>query len=189
MAFQHYRNLSRGNLCGCLAPNARPIRIQSTACEQKLWGNVLTTLGADMLYELANGTSCIVHDRSERDRETRACWQGLSWIRYACAREWRGKAPDEFGRGGMNITGYWEEQFRLLPEATHRMLKFYGQYYKGGVVDLYSCYIPAPAAPSQGAITSMESIDVCAKGAHILPFNAPQSGAEVQVPAALQLIA
>lgn len=145
MAIQHYKNLSKGAGCSCIAPNARPIRIQSTACEQKLWGKLLVEAGADLLYELARGTTCIIHDSSEQDRETRACWQGLSWIRYACSREWRGAAPREVVRGNLNLTSYWEQQFLSLPASTRRMLAFYGQYHKGHKVRLLSCWFPKPA--------------------------------------------
>lgn len=143
MAYVHFRNLSRGFLCGCSPSSAHIVRIQSTACEQKRWGAILHEVGGDFLYNLAIGNTCVVHDRSERDRETRACWQGLSWIRYATHRAWRDTAPPpEFSRGGMVITPYWEEQFWGLPRSTRNLLKFYKQFDKGTLIDLYSCYMP-----------------------------------------------
>lgn len=143
MAVQHYRNLTNGLKCNCSTPHCRFIRLQSTACEQKHWDKVLHELGADFYFELARGTTCIVHDKSEKNRETRACWQGLSWIRYACHRAWDGgKPPTEFSRGNMNISPYWEEQFKRLPTKTRRMLEHYRKYYNGGIINAYSCWLP-----------------------------------------------
>lgn len=174
MPHQHYINLSRGFECGC-PPNtgSRIIRIESTACEQKQWDKILKQLGADMFYELARGTSCVVHDKSERDRETRACWQGLSWIRYACGRAWMAApamVPKEFSRNGMEVTPFWEEQFRALPDSTRRMLDFYVKFYRGGMIDLYSCYMPKGGVllrfPEKitPVVEQREEVAVCAVG-------------------------
>ena len=151
----HFRNLSRGFLCGCSIPASRVIRLQSTACEQKRWGPIIHEVGADLLFSMAMGHECVIHDRSEKDRETRACWQGLSWLRYATNRAWSEKEPpQEFSRGGMVLNPYWEGEFRGLDRPTRRLLRYYGKYYTGGAIKLESCYegaddISADDGPSE----------------------------------------
>lgn len=143
MTIKHYINLSNGWICGCDVPSPHGItRIQSTACEQKRWASILDTLGADLLYNLAQGNACVIHDRSEKERETRACWQGLSWIRYATHRAWNPglPPPSEKSRGGMALNRYWERVYQDLPNSTKHLLKYYRKYYTGGAVRLYSCY-------------------------------------------------
>ena len=121
----------------------RAIRLQSTACEQHRWDAILKELGADLFYNLAIGESCIIHDKSERERETRACWQGLSWVRYACHRTWRvSEPPMEFSRGGMPLNPYWEEQYKLLSRGTRHLVRYFKKFDKGGMLDMYSCYTP-----------------------------------------------
>ena len=146
MAIVHYRNLTNGLFCDCppwTLYKTRVVRLQSTACEQKRWEAILHELGADLYYNLATGESCIIHDKSERERETRACWQGLSWVRYACHRAWReGEPPMEFSRGGMPLNPYWEEQYRGLSRSGQHLLKYFKKFDVGGMLDVYSCYTP-----------------------------------------------
>lgn len=147
MPYIHFRNLTNGLICPCPAwqtTNSRVVRIQSTACEQKRWGPIIHEVGADLFYCLAKGDHITVHDRSERQRETRACWQGLSWIRYAAHRAWRDTPPpSEFSRGwGMLLNPYWEQEFRKLPRTTRNLLAYYKKFDRGWPIDLHSCYIP-----------------------------------------------
>ncbi len=145
--YVHFRNLTRGLICECpswTVHQSRVVRIQSTACEQKRWDAILREVGADFYYCLAKGDAVVVHDRSERNRETRACWQGLSWIRYATHRAWRETEPPiEFSRGGMVLNPYWEEQFCQLPRSTRNLLRYYRKFDRGGLIDAQSCYVPA----------------------------------------------
>lgn len=140
----HFRNLSRGLLCPCKtsAERLRYTRIPSTWCEQKLWDRVIDGAGPELLFALANGHIGIVHDLSERSRETRACWQGLSWLRYACWRAWNNKpAPTEVSRSGLVINDYWEEQWRVLPRPVKHWLRYFGQFYTpGNTIWLRSCW-------------------------------------------------
>jgi hypothetical protein len=107
-----YANLTNGLLC---APSDAPlVRLPSTWCEQKAWDKVLTGLGADLYAHLARGEAITVHDQSERERQTRAQWQGLSWVRYACAVAWGLKPRREISRFGMDVTEYWADVYESL---------------------------------------------------------------------------
>ena len=122
-------NLTNG--LACTVENPRYLRIQSTWCEQKLWADVLWTLGADFYYHLARGEQIIVHDQSERRRETRACWQGLAWVRYCCERAWGLPVSPPIMRGGHSAEGYFQTQYEALPERIHTYLAYYKQQATG----------------------------------------------------------
>lgn len=134
----HYANLTNGILC---APKgAGYIRIPSTFCEQKLWGRVVYGAGPDMLSALAMGYPVVVHDQSERQRATRAQWQGLSWLRYACSAAWGLELPVEESRSGMNVTGYWEEVWDGLERPEKNWLRYFGRFAEGTeIADLKAC--------------------------------------------------
>lgn len=126
MATIEFANLSRGLLC---APDdARIMRLQSTWCEQKEWDKVLMTTSPELYYRLAQGDEIIVHDLSEKQRETRAQWQGLSWIRVATSLAWYEVTPVEFARNGMNVTSYWVKQFGKLDRKTKRYVRRFAEW-------------------------------------------------------------
>jgi hypothetical protein len=130
-------NLSRGLSCSVEQP--RYMRIQSTWCEQKRWADVLWTLPADAYYHLAQGYRCIVHDQSEKPRQTRAQWQGLSLVRFVCGVAWYETAPAEHSRSGMHISPYWAEQYNGLPERLLTYVARFKEWAVGGPVRLESC--------------------------------------------------
>src|ERR1700721_1367744 len=108
-------NLTRGVFCPHLDGKhpAYPIgpyrysRIQSTQCEMKQWDKVvLSSFGPDLWMHLAMGHHLVVHDFSEKPfkhhieirRETRACWQGMQFIRYVAERVWQMPPTSAYGR-------------------------------------------------------------------------------------------
>lgn len=133
----HYANLTRGLLCPFTA--TRFCRIQSTHCEQKQWGRVLHGAGPDLLMHLALGIEVVVHDRSERDRPTRAQWQGLEWLRIACSLAWGSSHSPVRGRGGVAMTCYLEQMWRDLPRPDQRYVTYYGRYSRGRPVQVRGC--------------------------------------------------
>lgn len=137
----HYANLTNGVLC---APqNGRFTRIPSTFCEQKMWGRVVYGAGPDLLTALARGASVVVHDQSEKQRVTRAQWQGLSWLRYACSMAWGLEEPVELSRGGANVTGYWRGAWLGLDSPDKAWLRYFGRFAQDlAVVDLRPCDCP-----------------------------------------------
>ena len=143
-SIHHYRNLTNGLRCPCYTFDFKLVRIQSTHCEQKLWDRILHELGADFLHTLATGQVMVVHDLSEKQRETRACWQGLSWIRYATHRAWYPDdvPPKELSRNGQDVSQYWEHQWHDLDRPTVNLLNHYRKYVSGPRNSkLTSCYL------------------------------------------------
>jgi hypothetical protein len=134
----HVANLTNGLFCPHIEEieNLRYSRIQSTHCEQKRWVQVVNGAGPDILMNLALGHEVIVHDKSERRSETRACWQGLSFIRYACEVRW-GLETTPINRPGMEA--YFREVLRRIGEPTERLLDYYSHYNGGYPIDLHSC--------------------------------------------------
>jgi len=128
MTTYHYANLSNGLEC----PHLKHIpyslvRIQSTWCEQKRWEDILMTLSPDIFFRLAQGDRCIIHDVSEKPRITRAVWQGLPWIRFACRKAWKLPSEKEFTRGH-EVSNYFESQWRELSERCRTYLKYFRKY-------------------------------------------------------------
>jgi hypothetical protein len=164
----HYANLSNGLGCphleGHLVP-PRVVRVQSTWCEQQRWGDVLLTAGADLLYHLARGERCVVHDVSERDRETRACWQGLSWLRWALSRAW-GVAPEPevFKPSGMAAGRFWERTWLGLDDVPRTYAGRFRQWHRGGPVDLRSCWALSHAGPARHDVKMRGSELTCSCG-------------------------
>lgn len=116
-------------------------RIQSTHCEQKRWDLVIYGAGPQLLSLLALGAETHIHDQSEKERETRACWQGLPLIRRACEMTWRlpiTPLPPRH-RGGIALDRYLTEQVRLLPDSVLAFVRYYRRFNPTGV-KLYSCY-------------------------------------------------
>lgn len=144
----HYINLTRGTMCPhnpVNLPHARYVRLQSTWCEQKLWEQVLWTTDADLFFNLAIGNRCVVHDASERDRETRACWQGLAWIRYACERSWGLPASPPVMRNGHNASAYFGFIYEKMSANTRNYLRYFRQYHQDTPILLESCYAKNPS--------------------------------------------
>lgn len=121
----HFANLTNGIIC---APqNYRFVRIPSTWCEQKRWDRVLYGAGPELLLLAAAGHEIVVHDQSERQRMTRAQWQGLSWLRFACAAAWGLNPQREFSRNGMDVSSYWEAQYARLGDTDRSWLEYFGE--------------------------------------------------------------
>jgi hypothetical protein len=115
------------------------IRIQSTYGEQQLWEKMLLDLDNNFLMKLAIGRKCCVIDftsRKLKNNTSRACWQGLSWIKYCLNKAWFNneiQLPN-----GMHT--YFSEQYKLLNRCTKKKLKYYRKFLLTNRVDLgYIC--------------------------------------------------
>ena len=137
-------NLSRGVFCPHLDDKhpAYPIgpyrysRIQSTQCEMKQWDKVvLTSFGPDLWMHLAMGHHLVVHDFSEKPfkhhieirRETRACWQGMQFIRYVAERVWQMPPTSAYGR---NREQLMNPQFSYMYDELLDTTKNWVRYYR-----------------------------------------------------------
>lgn len=134
----HYLNLSRGQLCAGHVPNPHFLRLQSTWCEQKRWADILWTLGPDFYINLARGP-VTVHDVSERPRTTRACWQGLVWVRFACERLWEGPEHPAIGRNGQDMTPYFTGELGRLDDRVRTFVRYFRSHYQGRPLSLDVC--------------------------------------------------
>ena len=127
-----YVNLTNGLACLPHIESPRYLRLQSTWCEQKRWQDILWATPPDLFMDLATGNPLVVHDVSERPRWTRACWQGLEWIRVASSRAWALAPPEPLSeRGGRAMRQYLMAQYALLPRQTKGMLRYYKRYLTG----------------------------------------------------------
>lgn len=136
-----YANLTRGVWCPHISGvPSRYTRIQSTACEQKNWPDVIHGAGPDLLMHIALGEHVIVHDLSERDRETRAMWQGLTFVRRVCERFWHLPLTPIRGRGGSTMEAYFDEQIPQLPTSIKRHIRHFGKYVETDSIALDSCW-------------------------------------------------
>lgn len=133
----HFVNLTNGLDCTPREPHFT--RIQSTWCEQKRWSDVLATAGADLLFHLATNDTIIVHDRSERGRITRALWQGVPWVRYACARAWDHDPGRVRVRNGVDVTSYFAGAYDNLNPRVVRQVSYFAKWSTGSVAMVLPC--------------------------------------------------
>lgn len=141
----HYINLTNGLHCPhgsylnrTLTPYSY-VRIQSTACEQKRWDDVVFGAGPDLFMMLARGASIIVHDKSEKERETRAMWQGLRWCQYVAERTWGLPVMPILGRGGKSMQQYFDQQYHILSKGV-KFVAYFGRFLDTDQLYLRSCY-------------------------------------------------
>ena len=116
------------------------IRIQSTHCEHKLFEHVLRDLDANFLMKLAIGKECVVLDctsRKKKGNKSRACWQGLSWIRYCLNRIWfKRHITLDYG-----MHKCFEEHFLKLSSGTRKKIKYFRKFVLTNDINLrYICY-------------------------------------------------
>ena len=103
------------------------IRIQSTACEQKRWDFILQDLDYTFLMALTQGNICYVYDYSNKKDTPRALYQGIPWIEYVLNRIWFNLERPVYVKK-MNVTNYFEEQYKLLTHPTKKKLKYFKKF-------------------------------------------------------------
>src|SRR5574340_899417 len=111
----HFINLTNGLPCYYTIDG--PVHytlLQSTACEQHRWGDVLRDMGADFYMHLAMGYTIVFHDRSERKPQPRAYYQGIAWVRYALGRAWFYRALDKVYVKGTDCTRYFYLEYNKV---------------------------------------------------------------------------
>jgi hypothetical protein len=121
----HYANLTRG--VACAPPNALLCRIQSTQCEAGQWERVLLSVPDDLIARAALGQFIVVHDRSEKSRETRAMWQGLTLAKITMEFSWFGELRSRYSsrRGGESSLQYLRNVASQLPEHVRRKYDYF----------------------------------------------------------------
>ena len=132
MAVRYYINLTNGleflektEQCNCAF-----IRIQSTACEQKRWGEILMDLDYTFLMDLALGNECFVIDYSQKKDMPRSLYQGLEWIKYALGRVWFDRHYKPCVKGH-NCIAYFDTEFEKIKKGKAIMkLKYFKKFIK-----------------------------------------------------------
>lgn len=107
--------------------NLKFIRIQSTACEQKRWDFILQELDYSFLLDLALGNNVTVVDYGANKEVSRACYQGVEWIKYALNNCWFGKDEKAFVRG-TDATNYFGECYAKLEKRTLKKLNYFKKF-------------------------------------------------------------
>lgn len=110
-----------------LQRNPQFIRIQSTYLEHGLFELTLKELDNNLLMKLAIGKDCVILDctsRKLKNNTSRACWQGVEWIKYCLERIWfyrNIKCPS-----GMH--DHFNKKFNKLSRCTLKKLKYYRKF-------------------------------------------------------------
>lgn len=104
------------------------VRIQSTFCEQKMWGNILLDLDYTFLLPLARGLPVTVYDYGAKKEISRAIYQGLEWIRYALNRRWHGINNDKIYVRKHNVTTYFSEQYDMIDSKIFKKLDYFKRF-------------------------------------------------------------
>lgn len=103
------------------------IRIQSTQLEHKQLELVLKDLDNNFLMKLAIGRKCLVFDftsRKKKNNVSRACWQGIAWIKYCLNRIWFNREIEcDYG-----MHKCFQIHFSKLSKCTLRKIKYYRKF-------------------------------------------------------------
>jgi len=126
---KHYINLTNGIefIPSLQGVEYRFIRIQSTACEQKRWDNIIQDLDVDFMFNLAIGETCIVYDMGDNKPISRAVYQGLSWINYALSKNWLGLELSSIVRGN-DATAYFKQVYRTIEPKTRARMEYFRKF-------------------------------------------------------------
>jgi len=128
----HFLNLTNGiqAIQDYGLEDVRFIRIQSTACEQKRWEDILMTLSDDFLMSAVLGHECVVYDYGANKDVPRAVWQGLEWVKYVLSRRWHGEIYRPVGRAKA-CQNYFAVQYSGLSSRAKSRLDYFARYLNG----------------------------------------------------------
>ncbi|KAK3240940.1 hypothetical protein CYMTET_49260 [Cymbomonas tetramitiformis] len=129
------------------------VRIQSTACEQQNFEQLLNGLDSTFLLSLALGETCIVYDFGSRNKKRgvpRAIWYGVEFIHFALDYIWFGNIKPAVLRGH-NVEDTFKVHVNNLSKSTKKKLKYYRQYIPEHVhgVQILGIYGPTVHDPDQ----------------------------------------
>lgn len=112
--------------------NWRAIRIQSCACEQKLWEDILNSLSDDFLLNVALGNKVIVYDYGANKEISRAVWQGLEWIKFVLYQGWIGEVYYPQGRAEP-MKDYFQQVYYGLGKRVRKRLGYFKKFFNGKI--------------------------------------------------------
>lgn len=145
MITRHFINLTNGiqAIEDYGLTDVRFVRIQSTACEQKRWEDILMHLSDDFMISAAFGHRCVVYDYGANKGVPRAVWQGLEWVKYALWRAWWGRPYRPIGRA-ITMEPYFDEQYRKLSPRAKARLTYFARYCRPGEPRLHIASVTGP---------------------------------------------
>ena len=125
----HFVNLTNGlqAIKDYKLEDYRFMRLQSTACEQKKWMQIIDNLSEELLLHLAVGNNCIVYDYGADKRVPRSVWQGLEFIKFVLNKKWLGKEYQLEGRM-KQAQKYFDIVYHNLPARSFSKIKYFGRY-------------------------------------------------------------
>lgn len=124
----NYVNLTNGIEALPKLQNYRFIRIQSTACEQHNWDCLIANLDSDFMMNLVLGNECQVYDFGSRGGEiSRACWQGLEFVKWILNYRWLGKRTKTKGKA-CDMSGYFYEVWKGLGKKSRRKIDYFKKF-------------------------------------------------------------
>ena len=147
MITRHFINLTNGiqAIEDYGLTDVRFVRIQSTACEQKRWEDILMQLSDDFMLSAAFGHCCIVYDYGANKDVPRAIWQGLEWVKYVLWRTWWGRPYRPIGRAS-TMEPYFDEQYRKLSPRARARLAYFKRYCRYGETVLRISSVTGPTS-------------------------------------------
>lgn len=83
-----------------------------------------------------------VYDQSEKPRATRAQWQGLSWLRFACRAAWELDEQPEYSRSGFEVTEFWRDRWTQCSDRIKKHVAYYTAFSHGDPVRIEACGCP-----------------------------------------------
>ena len=117
-------------------------RIQSTALEQKRWEAVIHGAGPDFFFRLATEKELLFHDQSERQRLTRAFWQGVPFLIHLF--RWSVDLPEIpcLMRGGIRVNSYFNQVIRnSISSSTLKEIKYFKKFMINQGAIIFPCKI------------------------------------------------
>ncbi len=118
------------------------IRIQSTACEQHRYSQMILDLDYNFLMNAALGNECIVYDFGANKEIPRAMYQGLEFIKFVLYRYWfKTEYVAEIRKSltskkYMNVTKYFYEEYKKLDKKVFKKLDYFRPYLTGKGVQI-----------------------------------------------------
>lgn len=117
------------------------VRFQSSLLEQKQFERFLQEVDNNILMLLALGKTVCIWDctsRKMKGNDSRACWQGVSWLTYVLERAWLNK-QSTFAFG-MHIC--FMEKYAKLSRPTLKRIKYYRRFLNTDEINLgYECKV------------------------------------------------
>lgn len=140
---RHYINLSNGLEQLSFNASWSILYLRSTTLERRNWCKLfLEELSDDLLWHLAGGVKCILHDRGTRRPLSKTVYYGVPLIKYVLDRYWYDVNPTTVFRNGprgglVEATNDFQSVYDFILKTRIRTrLNYYKNYTNSAVVSL-----------------------------------------------------